>query len=188
MAQLPVRAQRHLWLRYEVKGYTEEVVQDFEHRLVGIFSRRVHRVQVLDFEGMTEEMSMDIGARLSMRHKDADRVVVFTSHVWRRLFDIRGLLVRELMLEFFSTCRFDDLLLDLDTKGVLSFQLGGAKCTMSWRQFILAIGLHTIKEIDTYGFRSYWSMSSRMVASKGDLRGYWVEISCHTPPRRNHKA
>ncbi|GJX06173.1 hypothetical protein Tco_0194105, partial [Tanacetum coccineum] len=121
MAQLLVRAQRHPLLRYEV----------------------------LDFEGMTDEMSMDIGARLSMMHRDADGVVVFTSHAWRRLFDIRGSLVRELMLEFFNMCRFDDLVLDLDTEG----------------------------EIDTDGFRRYWAESSRTVISKGDLRGYLEEIS-----------
>ncbi|GJZ45779.1 hypothetical protein Tco_0593375 [Tanacetum coccineum] len=83
-------AQRHPWLRYEVDGYTEEVVQEFKHRLARIFSRRVHWVQVLVFEGMTEEMGMDIVAR-------------------------------ELMLEFFNTCRFDDLVLDLDTDGVFEF-------------------------------------------------------------------
>ncbi|GJR93280.1 hypothetical protein Tco_0265454 [Tanacetum coccineum] len=111
MADLPVKAQRHPWLRYKV----------------------------LDFEGMNKEMGMDIDARLSIRHKNAKRLVVFTIHAWRRLFDNRGPLVRELMLEFFSTCRFDDLVLDLDAEGVLSFQLGGARHTMSWRQFILAI-------------------------------------------------
>ncbi|GKB49988.1 hypothetical protein Tco_0900741 [Tanacetum coccineum] len=31
-------------------------------------------------------------------------VLVFTSHAWRRLFEIQGPLVREFMLEFFSTC------------------------------------------------------------------------------------
>ncbi|GKC93615.1 hypothetical protein Tco_1159057 [Tanacetum coccineum] len=147
MSHLLVRAQRHPWLRYEVGGYTEE------------------------------EMGVDIEARLSMRHRDAEGLVVFTSHAWRRLFVIRGPLVMELMLEFFSTCRFDDLVLDLDTDGVLSFQLGGTRRTMSWRQFILAMGLHTVKEIDTDGFRRYWAKSSRIVASKGDLRGYWEEIS-----------
>ncbi|GKB94451.1 hypothetical protein Tco_0980588 [Tanacetum coccineum] len=149
MAQLPIRAQRHPWLEYEVEGNTEEVVQEFEHRLAGIFSRRVHRVQVLDFEGMTEKMGMDLVASLSIRHRDAKGLVVFTSHAWRRLFDIRGPLVRELMLEFFSTCSFDDMVLDFDADGVLSFQLGGARRTMSWRQFILAMGLHMTKEIDT---------------------------------------
>ncbi|GKB81505.1 hypothetical protein Tco_0948400 [Tanacetum coccineum] len=112
-----------------------------------------------------------------MRNRDAKGLVVLTSHAWRRLFDVIGPLVRELMLEFFSTCRFDDLVLDLDTDGVLSFQLGGARRTMSWRQFILAMGLHTVEEIDTNGFKRYWAESSRTVASKGDLRGYWEEIS-----------
>nr|GEX64463.1 hypothetical protein [Tanacetum cinerariifolium] len=76
--------------------------------------------------GMTKEMGMDIDARLSMRHIDAKGLVVFTSHAWRRLFDIRGPLVK-LMLEFFNTYRFDNLVLDLDTNGFLSFQLGGAR-------------------------------------------------------------
>ncbi|GJZ94935.1 hypothetical protein Tco_0667138, partial [Tanacetum coccineum] len=35
-------------------------------------------------------------------------VLVFTSHAWRRLFEIPGPLVREFMLEFFSTCRMID--------------------------------------------------------------------------------
>nr|GFA94820.1 hypothetical protein [Tanacetum cinerariifolium] len=48
---------------------------------------------------------------------------------------------------------------------------------MSWRQFILAMGLHTPEEFDTYGFRAYWDESSMVIASKGDIRGYWDEIS-----------
>nr|GEW52247.1 hypothetical protein [Tanacetum cinerariifolium]GEY72359.1 hypothetical protein [Tanacetum cinerariifolium] len=117
--------------------------------LAGIFSRRVHWVHVLDFEGMTVEIDMDIDARLRMRHKDTEGLVVFISHIWRRLFDIIRPLVRELMLEFFSMCR----------------------------QFILAMGLHTSEEINTEGFRAYWADSSRTITSRGDLSGYWKEIS-----------
>ncbi|GKD41528.1 hypothetical protein Tco_1261735 [Tanacetum coccineum] len=32
-------------------------------------------------------------------------------------------------------------------------------------------------EIATDGFRAYWDESSRVIASKGDLRGYWDKIS-----------
>ncbi|GJU80428.1 hypothetical protein Tco_1282793 [Tanacetum coccineum] len=35
------------------------------------------------------------------------------------------------------------VILDLDTPGTLQFQLGEARRHMSWRQFILALGLHT---------------------------------------------
>ncbi|GJY69824.1 hypothetical protein Tco_0472806, partial [Tanacetum coccineum] len=35
----------------------------------------------------------------------ADGQVVFASNAWRSLFGIRGSLVRELILEFSSTCR-----------------------------------------------------------------------------------
>ncbi|GKB77708.1 integrase, catalytic region, zinc finger, CCHC-type containing protein [Tanacetum coccineum] len=73
-------------------------------------------------------------------------MVVFASHAWRRLFGIRGPLVRELMLEFFSTCRFSDTVLDLDVADTFGFQLRGLRRQMSWREFILALGLHTAKE------------------------------------------
>ncbi|GJR57448.1 hypothetical protein Tco_1499610 [Tanacetum coccineum] len=74
-------------------------------------------------------MGMSMDARLSMEHSDAQRQVVFTSHAWRMLFA--------------------DTILDLEDDGTFSFQLGGARRQMSWRQSILAL----------------------------DLRGYWDEIS-----------
>nr|GEW46413.1 hypothetical protein [Tanacetum cinerariifolium] len=75
MAPLPPRDQRHLWLRYQVVGYTEEIVHDFKQRLETIFGRQVNRVHILDFEGLT----------LDMRE------------IWLR--------VQEFILKFFSTCR-----------------------------------------------------------------------------------
>ncbi|GKA78658.1 hypothetical protein Tco_0785195 [Tanacetum coccineum] len=65
MAPLPPRAQRHLWLRYQVEGYTEEMVQDFEQRLDTIFGRHVNRVHVLDFVGLTEEIGETLANRMS---------------------------------------------------------------------------------------------------------------------------
>nr|GEV65988.1 hypothetical protein [Tanacetum cinerariifolium] len=43
MVGLPPRALRHLWLRYEVEGYTEEIVQDYKQRLAMISSRQVNQ-------------------------------------------------------------------------------------------------------------------------------------------------
>ncbi|GJW81516.1 hypothetical protein Tco_0145491 [Tanacetum coccineum] len=51
--------------------------------------------------------------------------------------------------------------LDLDTARALQFQLGEARRRMSWRQFILALGLHTAKEMETAGFGLYWVESGR---------------------------
>ncbi|GJY18144.1 hypothetical protein Tco_0389635 [Tanacetum coccineum] len=100
IAPLPPRDQRHLWLRYQVVGYTEEIVHDFEQRLETIFGRQ------------------------------------------------------EFMLEFFSTCRIGDEM-GLDVAGTLCFQLGGVRRSMTWRQFILALGLHTAEEMAKDGFRAY---------------------------------
>ncbi|GKD10182.1 hypothetical protein Tco_1189867 [Tanacetum coccineum] len=48
---------------------------------------------------------------------------------------------------------------------------------MSWREFILALGLHTDEEMQTAGFGAYWAGSARQIPDKGDLRDYWIGIS-----------
>ncbi|GKE94266.1 hypothetical protein Tco_1579121, partial [Tanacetum coccineum] len=66
-------------------------------------------------------MAEGLSDRMLMEHRDAQGQGVFTSRAWRRLFEIRGSLVHELILEFFSTFRFGDVVLDLDTDGALQF-------------------------------------------------------------------
>ncbi|GJR79208.1 hypothetical protein Tco_0149993 [Tanacetum coccineum] len=97
---LPLRDQRHQYLRFKGLQYTDADIVDFETRLGKIYRREVHRVQVFDFGGLTE--LMDEGLR-----------------AWRRLFEIRGPLVHELILEFFSTFKFIEGVLDLDTARAL---------------------------------------------------------------------
>nr|GEW96926.1 retrovirus-related Pol polyprotein from transposon TNT 1-94 [Tanacetum cinerariifolium] len=49
--------------------------------------------------------------------------------------------------------------------------------SMTWRQFILALGLHTTEEMAEERFRAYWSGRERVIPDKGDLSDYLVEIS-----------
>ncbi|GJR38999.1 hypothetical protein Tco_1214683 [Tanacetum coccineum] len=135
--------------RHEAKvvGYTKEIVHDFEQRLGTIFGRKVNRVHILDFRGLTPNMRQDLAERMRM----------------------------EFILEFFSTCRIGDKT-GLDVAGTLCFQLGGARRSMTWRQIILALGLHTAKEMAEDGFGAYWLRSERLIPDKRDLSDYWVEI------------
>ncbi|GJW99281.1 hypothetical protein Tco_0183195 [Tanacetum coccineum] len=62
---------------------------------------------------------------------------------------------------------------------------------MSWRQFILVLGLHTTEEIKTAGFSLYWAESAKQISNKGDLSAYWMGISSEgdflgTPPSYTH--
>ncbi|GKC52674.1 hypothetical protein Tco_1075419 [Tanacetum coccineum] len=175
MALLP-RELRHPFLRYEGLQYTEADIKDFEIRLTRIYRREVHRMQVFDFGGLSDLMAEGLSGRMLMEHRDAQGVSLFTSRAWRRLFDIRGLLVHELILKFFSTFRFGQAILDLDTPRALQFQLGGARRRMSWRECILAMGLYT-EEMQTVGFGTYWADSAKHIPDKGDLRDYWIGIS-----------
>ncbi|GJR81820.1 hypothetical protein Tco_0152605 [Tanacetum coccineum] len=177
MAPLPPREQRHPFLRYQGLEYIDADIADFEERLERIYSREIHRVQVVDFLGMPELMRDGLFARMVMEHCDDVSVVVFTSGAWGRLFDTRGPLVRGLILDFLSTLRFGKVLLDLDAPGTIQFQLGGARRRLSWRQFILDLGLHTEEEMESFGFARYWSESERMIPGKGDLHDYWRGIS-----------
>ncbi|GKB02727.1 hypothetical protein Tco_0830816 [Tanacetum coccineum] len=87
--------------------------------------------------------------KMRMEHRDDAGVVVFTSRAWGRLFDTRGPLVGELILEFLSTLRFRE------------------------RQFILALGLHTEEEMESLSFarkedlHDYW----RDISTDGDFLG-----------------
>ncbi|GKA66108.1 hypothetical protein Tco_0765916 [Tanacetum coccineum] len=139
---------------------------------------RDQRHQYLRYEGLqyTEADIADFESRLARIYR-REGVSLFTSRAWRWLFDIRGPFVHELILEFFSTFRLGEAILDLDTPRALQFQLGGARKRLSWRQFILALGLHTDEEMQTTGFGAYWAESARHILDKEDLRDYWIGIS-----------
>ncbi|GKE84107.1 hypothetical protein Tco_1557849, partial [Tanacetum coccineum] len=150
MAPLPHRDLRHPWLRYQV--------------------------HVLDFTGLTKGIRQTLGDRLSMIYTRDDGQALFTSHAWRRLFEIRGPLVREFIMEFLSTSRMSDMDMGLDVADTLCFQLSRARRKMTWRQFILALGLHTEEKMADAGFGAYWQGSERVIPEKRDLIDYWIKI------------
>ncbi|GKD55404.1 hypothetical protein Tco_1288791, partial [Tanacetum coccineum] len=114
MAPLPHHDLIHPWLRYQVDGYDKGTIHSYE--LWGIGEYDIH---------------WDDGEAL------------FTSHAWRRLFEVR---------------------------------LGGVRRRMTWRQFILALGLYSEEEMAKPRFGAYWADSKRVIPDKGNLKDYWVEI------------
>nr|GEV63072.1 hypothetical protein [Tanacetum cinerariifolium] len=138
MAPLPPRDQRHPWLKYQVEGYTEDIVHSYEQRLEMIFGRSVTQMHVLDFTGLTEGLRQTLAGRLRMIY----------------------------------SC-----LLDMHGGDYLRSGHREARRMMTWRQFILALGLHTTKEMAEDEFQANWLGSERVILDKGDLRDYWIEIS-----------
>ncbi|GJY03464.1 hypothetical protein Tco_0369404 [Tanacetum coccineum] len=51
--------------------------------------------------------------------------------------------------------RFGEVLPNFDSLGTIQFQLGGSRRRLSWRQFILALGLHTGEEMESPGFARF---------------------------------
>ncbi|GKA28242.1 hypothetical protein Tco_0714410 [Tanacetum coccineum] len=109
-----------------------------------------------DFAGLTEGMRQTLAGILRMIYTRDEGQELFTSHAWRRLFEIRAPLVWEFILEFLSTCRMSDKKMGLDVADTFCFQLGGARHRMTWRQFILTLGLHTDEEMAEDRFGAYW--------------------------------
>ncbi|GJW84356.1 hypothetical protein Tco_0157501 [Tanacetum coccineum] len=70
MAPLPPHEQRHPFLMYQGLKYTNEDIADFEERLEMIYSREIHRVQVVDFQGMPELIRDGLFVRMVMEHRD----------------------------------------------------------------------------------------------------------------------
>ncbi|GKB02410.1 hypothetical protein Tco_0830499 [Tanacetum coccineum] len=85
------------------------------------------------YEGLeyTDSDIADFESRMVMEHRDEAGVVVFTSQDWGR---------------------FGEVLLDWDAPDTIQFQLGGARRRLRWRQFILALGLHTGEEMESPSF------------------------------------
>nr|GEV68085.1 hypothetical protein [Tanacetum cinerariifolium] len=63
------------------------------------------------------------------------------------------------------------------SRGSRQYRLGGDRRRMTWRQIILALGLHTEEDMVEFVFKAYWQGSKRVIPNKGDLRDYWIEIS-----------
>ncbi|GKE11756.1 hypothetical protein Tco_1415307 [Tanacetum coccineum] len=149
---LPPIDQRHQYYRFDGLQYTKGDIADFQTRFPMLYMREVHKVQS-----------------------------VFTSRALRQLFDIRGLLAHKLILEFFSTLRFGEAVLNLDTARALQFQLARVRRRMSWREFILALGLHTTEEMQTAGF-GYVSRGTHSLGcgwSSVMVMGLWCSLVRH---------
>ncbi|GJY18626.1 hypothetical protein Tco_0390117 [Tanacetum coccineum] len=73
-----------------VDGYDKGIIHSYEQRLETIWGRPINRVHVLDFAGLTDGMRQTLRDRLSMVYAGDDDEALFTSHVWRRLIEVRA--------------------------------------------------------------------------------------------------
>ncbi|GJX47652.1 hypothetical protein Tco_0272842 [Tanacetum coccineum] len=82
---LPPREQRHRFLRYEGLEYTDSDIADFESRLERIYTREIHRVQVVDFQGILDLLRDGLFTRMAMEHRDEAVLVRYWSESERMI-------------------------------------------------------------------------------------------------------
>ncbi|GKF45097.1 hypothetical protein Tco_0131649, partial [Tanacetum coccineum] len=81
-----------------------------------------------------------------------------------------------LRMVYFGEGQMSDTEMGLDVVDTLCFQLGGVRRRMTWRQFILVLGLHKEQEMAEAGFGAYWDdpvrrLSYTMIAYSISGRG-----------------
>ncbi|GJX38348.1 hypothetical protein Tco_0251651 [Tanacetum coccineum] len=120
------------------------------------------RHQYLRYEGLqyTNADILDFESRLTRKYKREVHMV----HV----FDFGGL--SDLMVEGLSVRML------MEHRDAQGFQLGGVRRRISWREFILSLGLYTTEEMQTIRFGAYCTESARQIPDKRDMRDYWIGI------------
>ncbi|GJZ80006.1 hypothetical protein Tco_0644843, partial [Tanacetum coccineum] len=129
IAPLPSADKRHPWLIYQIEEYNKGIRHSYKQRLETIWSRPVNRVYVLDFKGFPSD-----------KYKNFSEV--------ERNNSVRGEA---------GVHEMSDTEMGLDVADTLCFQLGFIRKRRTWRQFILALGLHTEQEMAEAGFGAYWA-------------------------------
>jgi hypothetical protein len=101
MAAVP----RHRFLRFDHDTYSVEQRLEYESRYLRLRDKAIFMPSSCDFSVFNQidngEAAAEIDEFMAMRYENGRNR--FTSSVWRRLFEIRGIFIMELIQEFFST-------------------------------------------------------------------------------------
>ena len=79
----------------------------------------------------------------------------FTCTAWLRLFEIAKPVIPEYVREFLASVYLDESITTLH-QNCIWFQMGGVKHEMNMREFILAMGLYTEEEVNSWDFKDFY--------------------------------
>ncbi|GJZ79541.1 hypothetical protein Tco_0644378 [Tanacetum coccineum] len=192
--------------RYQGLEYTDVDIADFEERLEMIYSREIHRVQVVDFQGMPELMRDDMALPpRELRHPflryeglqyteaDIKDFEIRLTRIYKRevhrvqVFDFRGL--PDLMVEGFSSRMLMEhkdaqgvksAIFDLDTPRAYSFRWEELGRRHGLESVFLALGIIPLREMTTVGFGTCTGADS--ICMEVDDTWAWVAME----PKRHH--
>nr|GEX05453.1 hypothetical protein [Tanacetum cinerariifolium] len=171
------------WLKFNTHTFTKDSRDEFHNKYKELLRKDTASPEALDYvefstlhEGHALQ-SLDQLCHVSYRHKDR----TFTSQAWNRLFRIQKHVVREYVMEFMSSFKSRNHVVELDRKHTMVFQLGGVKKIMTMRQFILALELYTPEEVNNNLFEPFRDAYFRNRPNNYNPIEYFVGIST-----RNH--
>ncbi|GKA60669.1 hypothetical protein Tco_0760076 [Tanacetum coccineum] len=125
--------------------------------------------------GCTEEIENMLEIKVYEAGSQED---IFSSQVWRRVFDINEPIYTELCHEFYSTYDFDEVCAndELRTKKVIKFRLYGRAHSLTLLEFARRLGLYHSDEVNEEGFDVYFQGGLRSDENFNN-RDYWLIIS-----------
>lgn len=153
---MPIISHPHLLWR----TCNTEARRDYNKVLSTLYQKSPYAPYLLNWEvlnkaGCAEEIKEMLIIRLVSAEDDE---VLFESEAWRKVFEIRENIYKELCLEFYSTFSFDETLGDdkILTEKSIFFRLGGKKHSMTLANFGVALGLYTEENLEDEYFEDYF--------------------------------
>ncbi|GJS78239.1 putative reverse transcriptase domain-containing protein [Tanacetum coccineum] len=166
------------WLKFNNRKFSQDSQKEFHANYKTLLGKEIEGPETLDFadfgtmHGGRALQELDLFYHVSYRHEDR----TFTSQAWNRLFRIQELMIYEYALEFLSSFKFRDHVMELDIVDTMVFQLRGVKRSMTIRQFISALGLYTDAEMKNNLFGFFRDACVRNRPNNYNLIAYWVDI------------
>ncbi|GJY63938.1 hypothetical protein Tco_0465398 [Tanacetum coccineum] len=138
------------WIQFEIHDYTRECKKEYRAAYKVLMKKEIEVPEALNFSdfgtiyGERTLQELDEFCRVSFRYADRG----FYSQAWNKLFRIQESIIHEYVLEFLSTTKFKDHVVELDVNDTVTIQLGGILRRMTMRQFSLALGLYSTEEMN----------------------------------------
>lgn len=167
----------HSWLRFPDTLPTS-IRNMYNDRLAHLTLKEIEVTPSLDWDVANDiGLVASIGQYLTQRYRGKSGEVLFTCHAWSNLFHIQEPVYRELVLEFFSTVKFNHKSTDYNDRTVFTFRLGGVSRQCSIQELGWRVGLYSRLETKNIHFLPFLQDSLRSTPDDFNAAEFWASIA-----------
>ena len=140
----------HGFMRFP-KSIPQHLRNVYNSKLSNLCKREIEVPRAIDW-GTLASLGIDHDVRYHLtKSLVSDEEIVFISLAWENIFNLKEILYKELICEFYATVRFDQECTDYLQENTFKFRLGGEErsCSimeLSWRCGMFSKDVATMKE------------------------------------------